>query len=519
MKLIFLLFLLTLSLISINSLSLQRRTTFKFISEAVARMLKDPAKVDAKTKVIQQAMQGIQKAMNNDSTTGKAAAGNLTKQETKVKELKNHIQQTKKVEQSLNEIAKEIKDPKKKAEYQKKVGEVKNVINNLLKGLKKLTTSSTDVKVAKKETAKKAAKLANDTKKAEKQIKKQIENIKKKADKELEKPKFRSTESGSGEGGREVAGLAKACFQAAISAVPGEFCWKKGADFGKIPTGCPANWERHLALCFEKCKSGYTHFGGVCWEVCSGGYKNIGLICSKSFFTWHWKRSYIPSSLTNFNSRIPCPDGMYKGGALCYRDCNKIGMTNCGIGACSSDSTACGFKIAGMVVETIVTIGGLVLDVISLGSTKGLTTAAKTAASKLGKEGLRKAFLRSKTFIEKQVTSNLKSFAKSIAQKAKKFLAKQLMDRYTEFQVEQFCENTVKGIREIAGKKNEPTDSFKGIDFLGVLGAAKTCSKPLADTNAKLECAKGVLEAVGTLDPTGIIGLAAAFVNPICEGV
>lgn len=519
MKLIFLLFLLTLSLISITSLSLKRRTTFKFISEAVARMLKDPVLVDAKTKVIQQAMQGIQKAMNNDSTTGKAAAENLTKQETKVKELKNHIQQTKTVEKNLKEIAKEIKDPKKKAEYQKQIDEVKKVLNNLRKGLKKLTTSSTEVKAAKKETAKTAAKLADDTKKAEKQMKKQIENIKKKADKELEKPKFRSTESGSGEGGREVAGLAKACFQAAISAVPGEFCWKKGADFGKIPTGCPANWERHLALCFEKCKSGYTHFGGVCWEVCSGGYRNIGLICSKSFWTWHWKRSYIPSSLTNFNSRIPCPDGMYKGGALCYRDCNKIGMTNCGIGACSSDSTACGFKIAGMVVETIVTIGGLVLDVISLGSTKGLTTAAKTAASKLGKEGLRKAFVRSKTFIEKQVTSNLKNFAKSIAQKAKKFLAKQLVDRYTEFQVEQFCENTVKGIREIAGKKNEPTDSFKGIDFLGVLGAAKSCSKPLGDTNAKLECAKGVLEAVGTLDPTGIIGLAAAFVNPICEGV
>ncbi len=42
--------------------------------------------------------------------------------------------------------------------------------------------------------------------------------------------------------------------------------------------------------------------------------------------------SYIPKYLTNFDSRIPCDNGDYKSGALCYRDCKKASMINCGIG-------------------------------------------------------------------------------------------------------------------------------------------------------------------------------------------
>lgn len=64
-----------------------------------------------------------------------------------------------------------------------------------------------------------------------------------------------------------------------MKAMPPEFCWKSGADAGRIPTDCPDGWERKLALCYEKCKSGYKHVLGVCWK---------------------FPKSYIPKSITNF---------------------------------------------------------------------------------------------------------------------------------------------------------------------------------------------------------------------------
>lgn len=52
------------------------------------------------------------------------------------------------------------------------------------------------------------------------------------------------------------------------------------------------------------------------------------------------KKSYVVKSLTMFSG--VCPEGRYKSGALCYKDCKVIGMSNCGIGACARDSKSCG---------------------------------------------------------------------------------------------------------------------------------------------------------------------------------
>lgn len=50
-----------------------------------------------------------------------------------------------------------------------------------------------------------------------------------------------------------------------------------------------------------------------------------------SFGGWAFKKSFIPSSRTNFNKGVTCPDEMYKFGALCYpltsnrKSCDEIG--------------------------------------------------------------------------------------------------------------------------------------------------------------------------------------------------
>lgn len=120
------------------------------------------------------------------------------------------------------------------------------------------------------------------------------------------------------------------CLNAFLKNIPPSFCYKKGADFGRIPSECPDGMEKRAALCFDPCGSGYYHFGGVCWQAC-GSYKDIGLICSKGFLDWFWKKSYIPHSISFLSDNVVCKDGEYKAGALCYRDCKKNGMVNCGI--------------------------------------------------------------------------------------------------------------------------------------------------------------------------------------------
>ncbi len=138
---------------------------------------------------------------------------------------------------------------------------------------------------------------------------------------------------------KEAASYASACLQGVLSAIPGSFCYKKDGDAGVIPTGCPDGYFRSLALCYENCRSGYKFVAGVCWEKnCDSGYTDFGLTCTGC----HWKGwrlkcktyakdSYMSSSITNFSDRIPCDEDHYKSGALCYRDCNKNGMVNCGI--------------------------------------------------------------------------------------------------------------------------------------------------------------------------------------------
>jgi len=88
--------------------------------------------------------------------------------------------------------------------------------------------------------------------------------------------------------------------------IPPSFCYKKGADFGTIPTNCPNGFFRSLALCYEYCKPGYYHFLGVCWQKCKKEYSDHGATCFKHILNWYFKDTYIPTSITNFHSSIAC---------------------------------------------------------------------------------------------------------------------------------------------------------------------------------------------------------------------
>jgi hypothetical protein len=90
-------------------------------------------------------------------------------------------------------------------------------------------------------------------------------------------PKKVSTKKSAFKNGMQVASLAKKCLTTFMDEIPPEFCYKKRADFGVIPTGCPQGYFRFLALCYKYCEKGYDFLLGVCWNGCESGYTNHGM--------------------------------------------------------------------------------------------------------------------------------------------------------------------------------------------------------------------------------------------------
>ncbi len=89
------------------------------------------------------------------------------------------------------------------------------------------------------------------------------------------------------------------------------FCWKdshvRGA--GKPLSDCPAGQEKDGALCYPRCKPGYTGVGPVCWQKgCKPGYHNDGALCGRR-----------PHSYASPSRTADCPAGYKNHGANCGR--------------------------------------------------------------------------------------------------------------------------------------------------------------------------------------------------------
>ena len=317
-------------------------------------------------------------------------------------------------------------------------------------------------------------------------------------------------------------GMAKSCYNAFVANVPPSFCYKKGADFGTIPTTCSSGYFRYLALCYKNCDSGYKFVLGVCWQKCGSGYSDHGLTCYKNLFKWHFKKSYVPSSYTNFDSRVTCEAGKYKSGALCYRDCKKIGLLNCGIGACSATSQACATTIATMAVDALMAIGQTVLLVVSFGSSSAATTTAKTGVEqgfkKLGSLALKEAMAAFKTVIARV---GKKAFLQQVAEFAFKNIAKFLAKKVAKEVLTKVCEEVGNKLLDKVEKSSQPVLNFQDFDLGKTInGAVDKLVGPCKDTstsNKAIDCAKNVLDKVAFVDPTGITALAASVMQPVCD--
>jgi len=290
------------------------------------------------------------------------------------------------------------------------------------------------------------------------------------------------------DGGR----IAAACMKALMKNIPPSFCWKH-FDFGTIPTLCPPGMFRSLALCYDYCAEGYTHVLGVCWK----GIK-----------------SYIPHSVTNFSA--VCEEGKYLMGALCYRDCKKHNMVNCGIGACAATSEGCASSIINMVAKVIEGVATAIVFVVSFGSSAsaiGVKPAIEKAIIDAGKGAMKVAFNSMRRAL-------LGPFKNSILQAALDLVSQNthafIMDVSTLF-VSQFCS---KIYEKIADEKihEEPIDNtqrlINALDVFNIQGTVKDCKS--GQTPAA--CAEDIVSTLSSFDPTGLLTIASAFIKPKCEG-
>jgi hypothetical protein len=341
------------------------------------------------------------------------------------------------------------------------------------------------------------------------------------------------------------------CMKALMESIPPSFCFKKGADFGVIPTGCPHGYFRSLALCYEYCKPGFVHVLGICWEKCPDGTTDIGLICGRGILDWWFKRSYIPDSLTNFNDNVPCPEGMYRFGALCYRDCNNIGMHNCGIGACAASKVACGTEIAFMVLDVLTGLADAVLFVLTFGTEQSAISKISKGLQKIGKLGLKgilggiKNLFKSefrKTIIEmakkklkdvmkKQIEDTIKDFAKSSAltlicqtvwrtaidrTATEDDLKDSLISAVDIFGVQNNISKCKEGDQQCANAIISGVKDFDPTGILSVTATLTSCTD-VSSENKSIECANNIISGLSAFDPTGLLTIAAAFLKPVCE--
>jgi len=315
-------------------------------------------------------------------------------------------------------------------------------------------------------------------------------------------------------------------FRPSIQACLQLFVGKKGADVGVIPTGCPPGYFRHLALCFENCRAGHHFDGGaLCIGTCPGGFTTFPLTCTR---WWPPKTTgrgvYAPHSITNFDA--PCQDGYYKGGALCYRDCNRIQMANCGIGMCASDSQACSAGITNMVVGFLSGLGQAVGFVLSFGAGGAAMSAAKTAAktgikklvSKVGGKAMQKGLKQIK-----KIAGN-PSARKRMVDKVWKKVKEELKDKIKEEaqdHLQDICGHVANNLLDHAGDADTQSVDPKGfdtsqLDVIGVGEIQSKCTNPTSD-NAKLDCAKSIMDTLSNVDPTGLMAMATAFMQPTCD--
>ena len=439
------------------------------------------------------------------------------------------------IEQISNEFAEiEALDTKPenfdelKAQFEKTLERLKTIKNKQVQAIKDIIEDETkhieeeEEQIRKRKEKKnkfKDSKEDKEERKAAKEIKKLLKENEKQI-KNNESTDFLQLSTATGVTKAQAANYTSACLKGVMVSIPPSFCAKR-QDFGIVPTGCPPGWFRSGPLCYEFCRPGYTHVLGVCWQSCPSGYDDKGLFCLKwdSFKSdTIWKDSYFPGSISNFDSRIPCPFEHYKFGAFCYRDCSKAGLVNCGVLGCASSEDTCKMGITTMAIDFVLSLTQAVSFVLTFGSSSAAVAgfaAARAAFASINKTIAKNALKNmyanmSKTIVKNRIKAATKEYAKSVMNNIGQNASNNIVNIVCNTVTDRVIDESAQGL---------PSElSLASLDPTGIANAVKTCGSTSTE-NEQILCAKSVLGAVSTVDITGLTGMAAALIQEICPWV
>jgi len=305
------------------------------------------------------------------------------------------------------------------------------------------------------------------------------------------------------------------CLHGMLTTAPPSFCWKPGGDHTQAPWHCPSSHPtHHLAECFASCASGYYWVsGGTCWARCESAYTDHGATCYWAWWDWYGKHHYWAS-----RQHKHCGPGWVKSGLLCYRPCSYYGedenfLEGCGDLACAQTSGSC--------VSTVMNILGEIAWSIASIAALCVTGGASAPAAAAGRQLMKKAGKQAARDLSKHTTRALyRAGATRVAKAAVKNFKKKFdrseiyetaRDGWTENAVKNYCTEYAKAqINKM--DPDYPDFDPKNLDPIGIAVAVDSCKD-----GASRGCAAGILNVMNTFDPTGLMGVAAAFLHDDCE--
>ncbi len=312
-----------------------------------------------------------------------------------------------------------------------------------------------------------------------------------------------------------------------VAALKTPYCYKlsSGRGAGVPVDSCDSDQDKEGALCYPKCRDGYTSDGAaLCYEKCRNGYSNstVGMChytgggstyTRSCHYDWRKAKTTCDSCRDGYTSTSsidrtcwfkgawdyaknsygrgagspmkcasgkeydaglcysPCASGSTGIGPVCWQNCPS-GTTSCGVG-CASSTTLCAANTANMILSPAM----LAANMLTAGATSGLAKAIQwlTTPSTLGMYAMFGA-------TEAVVWTDF-------------YLAAEAA----------FPELTTPAIVNKLKATFGP-QGYKYIVYRYVLSLAAVSDETIM----------GAVKGGGALDPTGVMSIAAAFTQPMC---
>lgn len=337
---------------------------------------------------------------------------------------------------------------------------------------------------------------------------------------------------------------------------PTDFCWQTtyGRGVGEVPESCASGQERIGLLCYDQCPAGTKRAGLDCHSECPEGFRDDGLFCRMAEYGrgagYPWKigdpalnydhararceqdhgagnceqdgliwyprcrpgytavgccicRPAAPNcAALGLNAGIDlscakrvtvgapfigtCGSGQELDAGLCYKTCDPgddgvgpvcwgacpDGWVKCGMG-CAKDQPTCTMAITDQVVSVVDSVASIALLVGSMGA----SAAGKSLLSKGAWQGVKK-------------------IGKAAAKDVVKAVA-------------------VASLVQLPG---DVTRAASGtIDWIWQVGDIETSE--MTDVERQHAIASIALQNASLLDPTGILGVVAAYTKPVCKDI